>query len=91
MAANEKFRDAVPEAFETLEQAAEFWETRDLTEYEDIWQPVEIQVRLNPSTVIVNLEPHLAERVSAFAQSQHISTESLVNRVLEEYLEERAA
>lgn len=91
MAANEKFRDPVPETFETLEQAAEFWDTHDLTDYEEIWQPVEIQVRLKHSGVVVNIEPPLAERVTAFAQSQHISTESLVNRVLEEYLETRAA
>lgn len=91
MAKNEKLRDPVPEQFESLEEAAAFWDSHDLTEYEDIWKPVELQVRFKATDYVIKLEQQLAERVTETAKSQHMTTESLVHRALEEYLNKHAA
>ena len=40
MVKNKKSRDPIPEEFATLEEAAEFWDTHSLADYEDVQQEV---------------------------------------------------
>ncbi len=40
--------DAIPEEFESYEQAAEFWETHDTTNYIDEFETIEAEDKLRP-------------------------------------------
>lgn len=91
MQKNEKSRDPVPSEFGSYEQAAEFWDTHDLTDYDDVWKEVEVQVRLDPARLSIHLEPQVAEQVVAQAKQQRVSPDIFVNRILQEYLKKQAA
>ncbi len=91
MDSSHKRRDSVPAEFQTFEEAAEFWGTHDLTDYEDVWKEVNLQVNLNSSGVSISLEPQIIEQVFSRAKAQHVSPDDFANRVLKEYLEKRAA
>ncbi|MBI1880545.1 MAG: hypothetical protein HYR94_20400 [Chloroflexi bacterium] len=43
MTENKTTRDALPETFDTFEEMAEFWDTHDVTDYEDYLAPVEVK------------------------------------------------
>lgn len=45
MAAESK-RDPIPESFGSLQEAAEFWDEHDVTEYEDLTSPADFEVNL---------------------------------------------
>jgi hypothetical protein len=44
-------RDPLPEHFNSLEEAAEFWDTHDTAEYEEYFKEVHFDVNLKPRTV----------------------------------------
>jgi hypothetical protein len=63
---------------QTLEEIAEFWETHDLTDYEDQTHEVDIEVRA-VRRKRVTLAPDLAAQVADLARRQGVSVETLVN------------
>lgn len=92
MERNKAHRDPLPEEFRTIEQAAEFWDTHDLTDYEDVWKEVNFEVNVKPSPeTSVKLEPQVAKQRAARARAQKVSLQDLTNRVLKEYLQNRPA
>lgn len=62
----------------SLEEIAAFWDTHDLTDFEDQTYEVEIEVRL-PKYRKVTLAPELAERLADRARLDGVSVETLVN------------
>jgi hypothetical protein len=44
MATQKKQIDPLPKRFESVDEAAEFWDTHDLTDYEEFLEPVELEV-----------------------------------------------
>jgi hypothetical protein len=72
-------RDPVPEHFADLEAAAEFWDTHDLADYEDLTGEVQFTVNLQRHRRLVALEPGLANKLAAEARKRGLSAESLVN------------
>lgn len=79
-------RDPLPEHFASLEQAAEFWETHDLTDYDDMLEEAEFEVDLKERVFLTALRPDLAKRLTSQARWQGVSTETLVNDWLLERL-----
>jgi len=80
-----KARDPIPEEFESIETAAEFWDTHSLADYWDQTHEVEIEVAAKRRRR-VTIDPELWEQVAARAQAKGISTETLVNLWLAERL-----
>ena len=56
MSNSEKEKSRIP-YFSSMEEAAEFWDTHSTTEFEDEWEPVEMQV-IEPlrSTWVITME-----------------------------------
>ena len=77
---------ALPDHFANLDEAAEFWNTHDLADYEDATREVQFDVDLKKRTFLTALEPELAKKVAAHAHQQGISTETLINVWLSEKL-----
>ena len=86
MVENKPQRDPIPEHFADLEAAAEFWDSHDLADYEDMTGEVQFTVNLQRRRRLVALEPDLADKLAAEARKRGLSAESLVNLGLSERL-----
>ncbi|MCP3935907.1 MAG: hypothetical protein GY708_11100 [Actinomycetia bacterium] len=84
--AGEVERDPIPESFESLQQAADFWDEHDVADYEDLTREAHFEVDLKRRVFLTALEPQLAKRVAAYARRQGISSETLINTWLSEKL-----
>ena len=79
-----KKRDPVPESFDSLAEAAEFWDTHDSADYEDIMEDVDFEVDINRHIYFVPVAESVFEIVREKARSQGVSTETMVNLLLRE-------
>ena len=79
-----KKRDPIPEQFASIQEAADFWDTHDLTDYEDVWREVKFKVNLKHQHV--KLEPEIADEFDKRARSKKMRLDTFVNRVLKDYL-----
>lgn len=84
--AKNKTREPIPSDFSSPGEAASFWDSHDLTDYLGQTQEVEAQVEIGRRTFLTALEPGLAKKVSAFAATQGIGAETLINVWLSEKL-----
>lgn len=82
--ATRKVPDPLPEHFNSLEEAAEFWDTHDSADYNEYFRDIEFEVALKPRTHLVEIEGALYDKVRAIAKKKRVATNKLVNRWLEE-------
>jgi hypothetical protein len=82
-----KDRDPIPDEFSSVQEAADFWDSHDLPDYEDKTREADFEVNLTRRVFLTALEPELAKKVAAYAHQQGISTETLINLWLGEKLE----
>jgi predicted DNA binding CopG/RHH family protein len=78
----------IPE-FKSYEEMAEFWETHSLADYWDQTEPAEFE--FSPKArrrYLVSVDRDLLSRVQRVARIRGLSTESLVNLLLEQRLHE---
>jgi hypothetical protein len=48
MVENKTPKEPIPSTFETFEEMADFWDTHDVTDYEEYLTPVEVNVSTHP-------------------------------------------
>lgn len=73
-------RDPLPETFNSLEEAGEFWDTHDSADYEDLMEDVEFEINLPPrETRSYAVAKDLSAKLHQIAQQQGVSTETLIN------------
>jgi hypothetical protein len=72
--------------FDTLETLVEWFDTTDLGEYLDQLPRVQVDVMLTQTNYWIAVEPALMTQLRTVAQTQHLSTERLVNVWLAEKL-----
>ena len=88
--ANGKKRDPIPKHFKSIQEAAEFWDSHDLADYEDLTREVHFDVDIQRRVFLTALEPGLAKKLTAYSHKQGISTETLINLWLTEKMSEAA-
>jgi len=81
----------IPEKFASLEEAAEFWDSHDLTDYWDLTEEVTFDVNVRRRRYLVALDASLAEQLAAEAHRRGVSAETLVNLWLSDKLRESVA
>jgi hypothetical protein len=79
-------RDPIPKHFQSVEEAAEFWDSHDLTDYWDVTSEAHFDVDIQRRMFLTALEPELAKKLTACARERGISTETLINMWLTEKL-----
>ena len=79
MPKSRKQRDPIPRHFQSVAEAAEFWDSHDLTDYWDQTREVEVEVDIQRRVFLTALEPELAKKLVACARKQGVSTETLIN------------
>lgn len=77
---------AIPREFKSLEEAAEFWDTHDLSDYWEDTKEVVADLKVPKIPRYVPLEGEIAEVISKISKQRHISFETLVNLWLKEKL-----
>ena len=73
--------------FETYEEAADWFDTHDMIDYEDQLTPVDIEFDLRKSHDWVALDREIAKYLRDLARKQHVSTRTLVNEFLREKIQ----
>lgn len=73
----------IPE-FRTLEEFQEFWDTHDLTDFEDRLKRVTFEVDIRGYRNLVAVDSELIDKVRSMAKSRGLTTESLINLWLQE-------
>lgn len=83
-----KKRNPIPEHFGSIEQAGEFWDRHDLSDYWDLTHEAGFGADIQRRMFLTALEPELARKLAARARIEGVSTETLVNVWLAEKLME---
>ena len=74
--------------FSTYEEAAEWFNSHDMADYEDQLEPVDFKFDLRKNRDWVELERELAVHLRKIAIEKRIPTRILVNQMLKERLRE---
>ncbi len=78
----------IPEEFKTYEDAAEFWETHDSTDYLDNLEEIELKVDFQKRHYLIEVEMDTAELLQENARKKGIPVSSLANELLQKQLAE---
>jgi hypothetical protein len=90
MRRSNKKREPIPQHFQSVAEAAEFWDSHDLTDYWDQTREANFEVDIQRRVFLTALEPGLAKKLTACARKQGVSTETLINVWLTEKIIESA-
>ena len=75
--------------FKSYEEMAEFWDTHDLADYWEQTEPAEFEISPQARRrYLVSLDRNLLLRIQEMARIRGLTTETLVNLLLEEHLSE---
>ncbi len=76
----------MPEEFRTYEEAAEFWDTHDSTDFMDILEEADIKVDLQKRHYLIELDKSTAEVLQENARRKGVSPGHLASELLQEQL-----
>ncbi len=79
-----KVIDPIPEEFASYEEAAEFWDTHDTTDYPEHFETVSAQTELKNRRYEIEIDADLMPVLSKQAQSRGIKVSNLVSDFLRE-------
>ena len=88
MGRSRKKIDPLPDEFNSLEEAGEFWDTHDSTDYEEYMIPVHFDVDLKRSVHEVRVADEVLREVTNIARRQGLKTETLINVWLQQKVSE---
>jgi hypothetical protein len=86
---DESKKESIPEQFDSIEAAGDFWDTHSLSDYWDQTHGVEIEMRARRRRR-VTLDPEVWERIVDQARARGVSPETLVNLWLMERTQAQA-
>ena len=78
---NEK-KDKLPEEFASYEDAGNFWDTHNSTDYLKDMTPVKVNVRLDKRHFEIDVDEEVVKALEKRAQAKHISSSKLANELL---------
>lgn len=84
MTDKQKVIDPIPEEFASYEEAAEFWDTHDTTDYPDNFETVLVHAELKSRRYEVEIDADLMPVLSKQAQSRGVKVSRLVSELLRE-------
>ena len=80
----------MPENFESYEEAAEFWDTHDSTDFMDSLEEVEFEVDIQKRHYLIELDNDTATLLQERAKREHLSPTNLASKLLHRDLLEAA-
>jgi len=86
MSDKQKQIDPLPEEFASYEEAAEFWDTHDTTDYLESFETVAVEAELKRRRYEVEIDEELMRALTEQAQERGIAVSQLVSEMLKEKL-----
>ncbi len=83
---NKKYKDPIPDEFESYEDVADFWDVHDTTDYPEAFETVEVQAEFRKRHYEVELDDDLVEILQERAYKTGISIKHLVSDILRQQL-----
>lgn len=81
--------EPIPEKFESFEALADFWDSHDLTDYEDELEEVKYKIAKKPShQFILSLSDKLTREMRIIVRREGVSMQTLVNLWIQERLQQ---
>ena len=80
--------EKIPEEFKTYEEAADFWDTHDSTDYLNNLEEIEMEVDVQKRHFLLEVDMQIAKRLQESARKKGISASSLANELLYKQLAE---
>ena len=78
--------EEMPEEFETYEDAAEFWDTHDSTEYDDVLEEVVIEVDIQKRHYLIEMDTNSSKVLHENARKQGIPDSVFASELLQKQL-----
>jgi hypothetical protein len=75
----------IPDTFNSISEAASFWDNHDSADYEDVMREVEFDVDISRHIYLVSIAGNILNALKKKAKSEGVSTETLVNLLLQEH------
>jgi len=85
-----KVRDPLPEHFNTIEEAAEFWDMHSTADYEEYFKEVDCQFDIKKRTHLISIDGAVYDRIRAIAKKKRIPADKLVSRWIKEKIRSAA-
>ncbi len=82
--------DPIPDEFSSYEEAAEFWDTHDTTDYPDAFQDVDVKAEFRKRHYQVEVDDDIVKALRKQAQKRGISVNRLVNEILRKQISDAA-
>ncbi len=82
MADTSRHIDPLPDKFASEEEAAEFWDTHSLTDYEEFLEPVDIDVQIKRRHFEIEVDEQSFLALRSTAQKQHKPVKQLASEIL---------
>jgi predicted DNA binding CopG/RHH family protein len=84
MSDKQKNVEPIPEEFASYEEAAEFWDTHDTTDYPESFETVAIETDLKRRRYEVEIDEDLMKALHEKAQKMGVAVNQLVSEMLRE-------
>jgi predicted HicB family RNase H-like nuclease len=84
MSDKQKQIDPLPEEFASYEEAAEFWDAHDTTDYFDSFEIVVVEAKLRRRRYEVEIDEELMKVLTKQAQKRGVAVSQLVSELLKE-------
>ena len=78
--------EPIPEEFATYEEAAEFWDTHDTTDYPEAFETVELQAELRQRHYEIEIDEDIIKVVRERAQKRGVPVSCLVSEMLRQQM-----
>jgi len=78
--------DPIPEKFNSLEEAGEFWDTHDTMDYPDAFETVEMRSKLRHRYFEVEIDMSVAQALRDKARQQGVSASDLATEMIRQQL-----
>lgn len=78
--------DPIPEEFASYEEAAEFWDTHDTTDYPDAFRTVEVTSELRNRHYEIEIEADVVKALRAQARRSGVPLSRLASQLLRQQL-----
>jgi predicted transcriptional regulator len=84
---NKKKIDPIPETFNSYEEAAEFWDTHDTTDYPENWHPVKVISEFRGRHYEIEIEEGVANALRKEAKLKGVTPSRLASDLLRQRLQ----
>jgi hypothetical protein len=78
--------DPIPEEFASYEEAAEFWDTHDTTDYPDAFRTVMVTTEFRGRRYEIELEPDVVKALRTRARRRGVTPSRLASGILRKQL-----